>query len=477
MFSKRSMRSAVGGSGVAILAASAALVAVAMPSAHAAGTPLRTLAEAKGIYMGTALQANELTGTSGSIAGTQFDSVTPGNEMKWESVEPNRGTYNWGPADQIVSFAQQNNMMVRAHNLVWHSQLPNWLTSGSFTNSQLHDLMTKHVTDEVTHFKGKVAHWDVVNEPFNEDGTYRADLWYNQLGVSYIADAFTAAHAADPNAKLYINDYNIEGQNAKSNGMYNLVKSLKQQGVPIDGVGFQAHFILGQVPSDFKANMQRFADLGVDVAVTELDVRMQTPSDATKLQQQANDYTTVMNDCLGVSRCVGVTVWGFNDATSWVPSTFPGQGAATPYDGNFNPKPAYTAIQTALGGTTTTTPPPTSTPPTTPPPGGGGACTVTYGVNQWNTGFTANITVKNGSSSALNGWTLTWSQSGGTQTVTQAWNATVTRSGTTYTATNLSYNGAVAAGGTTSFGFNANWSGSNPAPTGFTLNGSACTVG
>jgi endo-1,4-beta-xylanase len=102
---------------------------------------------------------------------------------------------------------------------------------------------------------------------------------------------------------------------------------------------------------------------------------------------------------------------------------------------------------------------------------------VTYGVNQWNTGFTANITVKNGGSSALNGWTLKWSQSGGTQTVTQAWNATVTKSGTAYTATNLAYNGAVPAGGTTSFGFNADWSGSNPAPTGFTLNGAACTVG
>ena len=473
MFSKRSLRSALGGSGVALLAAAAAAVALTIPSAQAAGTPLRDLAAAKGVYMGTALMQSELTGTSGSIAGAQFDSVTPGNEMKWQSVEPTRGTYNWGPADQIVSFAQAHDMQVRGHNLVWHSQLPNWLTSGSFSDSALHDIMIKHVTDEVTHFKGEVVHWDVVNEPFNEDGTYRSDLWYNQLGVSYIADALTAAHAADPAAKLYINDYNIEATGAKSNAMYTLVKSLKAQGVPIDGVGFQAHFILGQVPSDFKANLQRFADLGVDVAVTELDVRMQLPSDATKLQQQANDYTTVMNDCLGVSRCKGVTVWGFTDATSWVPSTFPGQGAATPYDENYQPKPAYTAIQTALGGTTTTPP---TTPPTTTPPGGTG-CTVTYGVNQWNTGFTANISVVNGGSSAISGWTLKWTQSSGTQTVTQAWNATVTKSGTGYTATNLSYDAAIPAGGSTSFGFNANWSGANPAPTGFTLNGTACGTG
>ncbi|BBA97309.1 putative endo-1,4-beta-xylanase [Actinacidiphila reveromycinica] len=466
MFSKRTLRSAAGGSGVALIAVTAALVAATTPSAHAADTPLRTLAEAKGVYMGTALTAGELTGTSASIASTQFDEVTPGNEMKWDTVEPTRGTYNWGPGDQIVGFAQQHGMQVRGHNLVWHSQLPGWLTSGSFTNTQVHDLMVKHVTDEVTHYKGEVVHWDVVNEPFNEDGSYRSDLWYNQIGPSYIADALTAAHAADPAAKLYLNDYNTEGENAKSNAMYTLVKSLKQQGVPIDGVGFQAHFILGQVPSDFEANLQRFADLGVDVAVTELDVRMATPASAANLQQQAADYTKVVNDCLGVTRCQGITVWGFNDATSWVPSTFPGQGAATPYDTNYQPKPAYYAIQTALGGGGTTSP------PTSPP--GGGTCAVSYTANEWNTGVTANVTVT--SASALNGWTVVLTYPGGSRTVTQAWNATVTQSGGTVSATNLSYDGAVAAGGSVSFGFNADWSGSDPKPSGATLNGTACTV-
>ncbi len=181
-----------------------------------------------------------------------------------------------------------------------------------------------------------------------------------------------------------------------------------------------------------------------------------------------------MNDCLGVTRCQGVTVWGFNDATSWVPGTFPGQGAATPYDENYQPKPAYYAIQSALGGTTTTTPPtsPPTTPPTTPP--GGGACTVTYSVNEWTTGFTANITVT--SASAVDGWTVALTYPGGSRTVTQAWNATVTQSGSTVTANNLSYNGAVAAGGTATFGFNADWSGSDPRPTAATLNGTACTV-
>lgn len=441
--------------------------------------------------MGTAVTASKLSGTYADIAGLQFNSITPGNEMKWDAVEKTRGTYNWSGGDAVVNFAQPRYMQVRGHNLVWHSQLPGWLTSGSFSNTDLHSILVKHVTDEVTHFKGKITHWDVVNEPFNEDGTYRADLWYNQLGVSYIADALTAARAADPAAKLYVNDYNIEGTGAKSDGMYNLVKSLKQQGVPIDGVGFQGHFILGQVPSTFKANLQRFADLGVDVAITELDIRMTTPATATTLQQQANDYTTVVNDCLGVSRCKGITVWGFTDSDSWVPSTFPGQGAATPYDENYQPKPAYYAIQTALGGSGTGTTPPSSptapgTPPTTQPPvtptsttptpaQPGSTCAVNYAVNQWNTGFTANITLT--TTSAADGWVVKWTQSGGTQTVTQAWNATITKSGTTYTATNLSYNNRLpSGGGTVTFGFNADWSGSNPAPTGFTFNGLACTL-
>lgn len=475
MFSKRVRRSAIGGSGAALLATVATLVAVTVPTAHAAGSPLRDLAAAKGVYLGTAVTASKLSGSYADITGGQFNSITPGNEMKWDAVERTRGTYSWGGGDTVVSFAQAHSMEVRGHNLVWHSQLPGWLTSGSFSNDELHGIMVKHVTDEVTHFKGKITHWDVVNEPFNEDGTYRQDLWYNQLGVSYIADALKAARAADPAAKLYVNDYNIEGTGAKSDGMYNLVKSLKAQGAPIDGVGFQGHFILGQVPSTMKANLQRFADLGVDVAVTELDVRMTTPASAADLQRQATDYTTVVADCLAVARCKGITVWGFTDSDSWVPSTFPGQGAATLYDENYQPKPAYTAVQTALGGTATT-PPPTSPPPTTPtPPAGGSTCAVGYAVNQWSTGFTANITLR--TTAQANGWVVKWSQASGTQTVTQAWNATIVKSGATYTATNLSYNGVLpSGGGTVTFGFNANWSGANPAPTGFTFNGLACTV-
>jgi len=198
----------------------------------------------------------------------------------------------------------------------------------------------------------------VVNEPFNGDGSFVSDPFFRAMGSGYIADALRTAHAADPNAKLYLNDFNIEGENAKSNAMFSLAQSLLAQGVPLNGIGFESHFILGQIPSDMQANMQRFANLGLDVAVTELDDRITLPASSANLAQQATDFSNVVSDCLAVSRCVGVTQWAVGDADSWIPGTFPGQGAATMFDQNYNPKPAFTAVQNTLaagGGQNTVT--------------------------------------------------------------------------------------------------------------------------
>ena len=342
----------------ALAAATACAVFGVVPAKAATGSTLKAAAEADGRYLGTEVTGNMVnSSTVTSIAATQFDMVTPGNEMKWDTTEPSNGSYDFSPGDQIVKYAQAHGLRVRGHNLVWQNQLPSWVSG--LPSSQVQGAMQAHISTEVSHFKGEVYSWDVVNEPFNGDGSLVADAFYNAMGSGYIADALRTAHTADPNAKLYLNDYGIEGENAKSNAMYSLAQSLLAQGVPLNGIGFESHFIVGQVPSDMQANMQRFANLGLDVAVTELDDRIQLPASSSNLQQQANDYAAVVKDCLNVSRCVGVSQWGVGDADSWVPGTFSGWGAATMYDSNYQPKPAFSSSLAALGGSSSS-PPPTS---------------------------------------------------------------------------------------------------------------------
>ncbi|MFG3140340.1 endo-1,4-beta-xylanase [Streptomyces sp. NPDC048211] len=320
------------------------------PATAATQGTLHELASAQGKYFGSATDNPELPdGAYAAVLGSEFGQITPGNSMKWDTTEPVQGQFNFAKGDVITDFAEQHGQTVRGHTLVWHSQLPGWV--GSLPSAQVEAAMTNHVTAEATHYRGAVSAWDVVNEPFNEDGTFRTSPFYTAMGSDYIATALRAAHAADPDAKLYINDYNIEGLGAKSDAMYALVSELLDEGVPLDGVGMQAHLAVQYgFPYQMQANMQRFADLGLDVAVTELDVRMQLPADAAKTATQSSYYRQTTEACLAVARCVGITVWDYTDKYSWVPSTFPGQGAANLYDENLLPKPAYSAVRTALGG-------------------------------------------------------------------------------------------------------------------------------
>jgi len=472
----------VAAGGVAAMGTASAGVLTGTASARvaadtaSAGATLRSLADAMGKDIGFALTPSYLSETAyKTIADNEFNLVVPENAMKWDATEPTQGQFRFTDADTVASYAATTSKKLYGHTLVWHSQLPSWVSN--LPADQLQAAVNNHITTVMTHFAGQVSAWDVVNEAFsdNGDGSRRSSVFQQKLGDGYIAAAFRTARAADPNAKLCINDYNIEGVNAKSTAIYNLVRDFKAQGVPIDCVGFQSHLIVGQVPADMRANLQRFADLGVDVRVTELDIRMATPSDATKLTAQANDYRAVLQNCLAVTRCQGVTTWGITDKYSWIPGVFPGQGAALIWDENYVAKPAYNAVATALGGVPPTTPPPTTPPPSTPPPAG--ACRVAYTVSsQWTTGFTGNVTITNTSTSTVNGWSLVFSFAAG-QTITQAWNATATQSGAQVTLKNASYNPTIAPGASVSAGFNGSWSGSNPAPTSFTLNAATCTTG
>jgi endo-1,4-beta-xylanase len=351
---------------VRVLTLVGVLATFLLPATSAdASAPLRTHAASRGKFIGAALATSPLSNETSyrNIAATELSQVTAENAMKWDATEPSQGQFNFSGADAIVNFATQNSQQVHGHTLVWHNQTPGWVQSLSAT--AMRTAMQNHISQVVGRYASNatVVSWDVVNEVFDDSGNLRTSFWYNTLGESYIADAFRAARAADPDARLCINDYNTEGINAKSTAIYNLVSSLRQQNVPVDCVGFQSHLAIQYgFPSDFQQNLQRFAALGVQVRITELDVRMQLPRDAAKDATQATYYRNVVNACLAVTACAGVTIWGFTDKYSWVPDTFSGQGAALIYDENYQQKPSYTAVHDALAGGTTTD----TTPPTTP---------------------------------------------------------------------------------------------------------------
>jgi endo-1,4-beta-xylanase len=296
--------------------------------------------------------------------------------MKWQVVEPTQGNFNWTGADNLVNFAEEHDQLVRGHTLVWHNQLPNWLTqgvaNGTISDSQLRDLLHQHITTEVSRYRGRIWQWDVLNEMLadaNPSQVKPTDFWISHLGTGIIADAFRWAHAADPRALLCYNDYNIageDGSNAKFNAAFTLVQNLRAQRVPIDCVGDQGHLDLqfGFNPILMTQDLQAFASLGLKVAITEADVRTfvettdsnQTPivsrtdltPNHTANPAAADWFNGMLQSCLAVKACISFTVWGFADAESWVPGAFKGEGDATIYDVNLSPKPQFTALQQTL---------------------------------------------------------------------------------------------------------------------------------
>ncbi|PCG92532.1 Glycoside hydrolase, superfamily [Penicillium occitanis (nom. inval.)] len=351
----------------------AILLALAM--GHVAQAQLNTAAKAAGLlYFGTAVDNPDLSDSKyiANLETADFGQITPANAMKWQPTEPSQGSYTFTQGDQIASLAKSNNDYLRCHNLVWYNQLPSYITSGSWTNATLIAALKEHINGVVTHYKGQCYAWDVVNEALNEDGTYRQNVFYQYIGEAYIPIAFAAAAAADPNAKLYYNDYNIEYAGSKATGAQRIVKLIQAAGGRIDGVGLQSHFIVGQTPSlaTQKANMAAFTALGVDVAITELDIRMTLPDTSALQTQQSTDYQTTTTACVQTKGCVGITLWDYTDKYSWVPGTFSGQGDACPWDSNYNKKPAYYGILAGLqsgtgSSSTSSTTLTTTTTPTT----------------------------------------------------------------------------------------------------------------
>jgi len=362
-------------------AAAASVLALAGPAIAVEGSTsastLRALGAQVRLRIGTAAVPSDfIDPTLSQITAEQFSVLTPGNEMKWQVVEPQQGNFNWTGADNLVNFAEAHGQRVRGHTLVWHNQLPNWLTqgvtNGTINDSQLRELLHQHITTEVRRYRGRIWQWDVVNEMLadsNPSQVKPTDFWIAHLGVGILADVFRWAHAADPDAILCYNDYNIageDGSNAKFNAALALVKSLLAQKVPIDCVGDQGHLDLqfGFNPILMTQDLQAYANLGLKVAITEADVRtfvettdnnqtpIVSPSDPTPSHTAnpaaADWYNGMLQSCLAVKACISFTVWGFADAESWVPGAFAGEGDADIYDVNLNPKPQYTALQQTL---------------------------------------------------------------------------------------------------------------------------------
>ncbi|MFF9118127.1 endo-1,4-beta-xylanase [Streptomyces massasporeus] len=324
-----------------VLGAAGALVSP--PAAHAAENTLGAAAAQSGRYFGTAIASGRLGDSAyTTIANREFNSVTAENEMKIDATEPQRGQFNFAAADRVFNWAVQNGKQVRGHTLAWHSQQPGWMQG--LSGSTLRQAMIDHINGVMAHYKGRIAQWDVVNEAFADGSSgARRDSNLQRTGNDWIEVAFRTARAADPAAKLCYNDYNVENWTwAKTQAMYNMVRDFKQRGVPIDCVGFQSHFNSGSpYNSNFRTTLQNFAALGVDVAITELDIQ----------GAPASTYASVTNDCLAVPRCLGITVWGVRDTDSW-------RSEQTPllFNGDGSKKPAYTAVLNALNGGTSTPP-------------------------------------------------------------------------------------------------------------------------
>ncbi|KAH9820793.1 family 10 glycoside hydrolase [Melampsora americana] len=300
------------------------------------------------IYLGTFLNYDFLQNEPkyGPTAKTYFNAVTVGNAMKWNAIEPSPGNFTFEHADTLVKFASDNCLEMRGHTMIWHQAVPSYLST--LSAEELTSALQVHITTYLNRYKDNIFALDVVNEIFEDSGEWRNSVWYKALGESYVELALQAARDAKTDVKLYLNDYNTEGVNAKSDALYKLAKKMKAKNL-LDGVGFQSHFTVGKLPKSLKQNLQRFSDLGLDVPITELDIRVLMPATKSDMETEVSNYKTVVETCLSVDRCVGVTICGVGYKDSWIPSTFEGYGNAVLFDDNYNTTESYFTVTQALG--------------------------------------------------------------------------------------------------------------------------------
>lgn len=312
---------------------------------------LHALADSKGMHVGVAIDLKYVKQEAYLDTLTQeFNTIVMENMMKWASINPNQDKYMFAGNDVAAKIAKAYGMSMRGHTLVWHQQLPDWLTkkSGQWTKEELLDIVKNYVSSVVTHYQDDIYTWDVLNEILEEDGTFRQSMWYKTTGEDYIRVALNEARAADPDAVLIINDYNVETIGPKSDGLYRLASALLEEGTPLDGVGFQSHFISGQIDFDsLEKNIERFQALGLDVQFTEIDIRIEAPVTEDKLILQGQEYEKLMR-IARKHKIDTFMVWGMHDGVSWVPGFFIGYSSPLLFDRDYLRKPAYEGLVNAL---------------------------------------------------------------------------------------------------------------------------------
>ena len=333
------------------------LASACMSHAESTGKPATTLRQAAqscGVAIGASVDEDALREDPeyAAVLGREFNTLTPENSMKFEALHPGPFRYDFELGDAIVEFADKHQMQVHGHVLVWHEQLPDWLTGAKWTREQLRMILHEYIYRVVGHYRGRIGIWDVVSEAVDENGEMRKTFWSQGIGPEYIELAFQWAHEADPDAQLLYNDYGGEGSGAKADAIYKLLAGLRKRGVPVHGVGLQMHVSTDDAPSTqaVAANMARLEGVGLKVHVTEMDVSLKLPATPAKLARQARVYHDMMHTCLAAPGCRNFTLWGFTDRYSWIPEFFPGSGAALIFDKQMRPKPAYDALIEALSG-------------------------------------------------------------------------------------------------------------------------------
>ncbi len=342
-------------------------------------TSLRSLAQDKNIWIGSAVRGNVLESQRdmpyNEIIEREFNIITPEGDMKFVSIHPNppgnANEYDFFYADYLVNFAEDNDMKLRGHTLIWFHSLPDWLYEGAnnglYNKNELSEILCEHIKTVVKRYKGRIYAWDVVNEViadegFEEDGVtvkLRGDtgtinnIWLDVIGPEYIELAFNCAREADPEVKLFLNEVQADSLDLKSNATYTFLKDMLDKRVPIDGVGLEMHLTTNYYfpkKQDIAKQMKRLAELGLEIHITEIDHRFH--NEDVNLTKTAETYNDILKTCLHNSNCKAFVMWGFTDKHHWLVSKFPDQMPGI-FDKYYNPKISYYKLKETLITTNT----------------------------------------------------------------------------------------------------------------------------